>query len=256
MSTLSVQQLPRSTLQEHHSVTVFSFVENASHAIARKEPSSVHARIVVPLSGDLRLSLTGGELSEVREPFVVAAGANPAATEHTGYLECFEVILPPWGVRTLTGDRVLPADGILPLSDLSIGRTFEDHASAEEAARWLDRRLVNDPWVPDQEVQYAAYRLNRTRGQQSIRALATEVGWSERYFSQRFADAVGVGPKRYARLLRFDAAYSAIGFSSEPFAAIAAACGYADQAHMTREFAEFAHSSPTTVRSQAQEFMT
>jgi AraC-like DNA-binding protein len=56
--------------------------------------------------------------------------------------------------------------------------------------------------------------------------------WLQRWFKRE----VGVAPHRYLRLLRFQEALTEMQRDPSPLADQAAAHGYADQAHMTREF--------------------
>ncbi len=55
-------------------------------------------------------------------------------------------------------------------------------------------------------------------------------------------------PKRYARLIRFEKTHPLVMTTKESLSKIAIACGYADQAHMTREFTEMAGMPPGTAR--------
>jgi AraC-like DNA-binding protein len=59
-------------------------------------------------------------------------------------------------------------------------------------------------------------------------------------------DACGVTPKRLASVLRFERAVRlARSRTSRSWSQIAAECGYADHAHLTREFQRFAGESPS-----------
>ena len=60
----------------------------------------------------------------------------------------------------------------------------------------------------------------------------------------RFTSEYGVGPKTLARLVRFSRSVDAVR-TGTGLADIASSVGYADQAHMTREWAEFAGLPPT-----------
>ncbi|WP_249715084.1 helix-turn-helix domain-containing protein [Rhizomonospora bruguierae] len=76
-------------------------------------------------------------------------------------------------------------------------------------------------------------------------SLAREIGWSTRYLSRRFAE-IGLAPKVAGRVARFDRARRLMVArgGAYPLAALAADCGYADQAHLTREFGALAGAPP------------
>lgn len=92
--------------------------------------------------------------------------------------------------------------------------------------------------------------LVRHQGTGRISCLADHVLLSRRQLSALFTAEFGVGPKRFNRLLRFDRVKRMIGErilrrSEVDLAGIAALCGYADQAHLTREFTALAGTSPS-----------
>ena len=71
---------------------------------------------------------------------------------------------------------------------------------------------------------------------------------SRERFSKAFCREFGLTPKRFARVRRFARALRAR--RQEPSlegAALAAQCGYVDQAHMIHDFREFAGSPPTAL---------
>lgn len=73
-------------------------------------------------------------------------------------------------------------------------------------------------------------------------------GLSHRHFIARFREAAGVAPITWLRLRRFRRAAAALHGGHIPFAALAQASGYSDQAHFCREFVEFAGVSPSAYR--------
>lgn len=88
------------------------------------------------------------------------------------------------------------------------------------------------------------------RGRGTVRDLARHVLLSERQLRQRFGAEYGVGPKEAARLIRFNQATWRLAASvrhgrSLDLAGVAADSGFADQAHLTREFSGFLGVSPT-----------
>ena len=68
-----------------------------------------------------------------------------------------------------------------------------------------------------------------------VRALAVELGWSPRRLIDRFRDHLGLPPKAAARVIRFNRAVTALNSGTPDIAQVAAACGYADQAHLARD---------------------
>lgn len=80
-----------------------------------------------------------------------------------------------------------------------------------------------------------------------VGTLAQRLGISERQLQRRFRDAVGYGPKALQRILRFQRALVEIRRGREQsggLARVAAATGYADQAHLTRESRRLAGFGP------------
>jgi transcriptional regulator GlxA family with amidase domain len=122
--------------------------------------------------------------------------------------------------------------------------------------RLLTRRIdAGSPVRP--EVEWAWQRLLRAGGTVEVAALAAEVGWSARYLGKRFGVDIGLSPKAAARVMRFDRArrilQSRAGAGLDPgLAMLAVDCGYFDQAHLARDFGQFAGCSPS--RWLAEEF--
>lgn len=111
----------------------------------------------------------------------------------------------------------------------------------------LLRRLARSGPPARPDVQRAWALLRATGGRIRIDALADALGCSRRHLVNRFADDVGVSPKAAARLVRFEAARARLG--SVPLARLAAEHGFADQAHLAREFRALGGSPPSTFPS-------
>ncbi len=99
------------------------------------------------------------------------------------------------------------------------------------------------------EVTYAWQLLQRSRGRASITGIAEQVGLSQRHLSTLFRREVGHTPKAVAMLMRFEYATARMADDARrhgrvDLAGIAVAAGYADQAHLTREFVRYAGVSP------------
>lgn len=96
--------------------------------------------------------------------------------------------------------------------------------------------------------------LYRTQGQTRMSALATHCELSLRQFERRFQQRIGVSPKVFARLLRFEALLHAL--IQEPPLSLADAAshlGYQDQSHVIHEFNIWAGCTPTAFLAQAKQ---
>jgi AraC-like DNA-binding protein len=206
-------------------------------------------------------------------PFAIALGRKPrrgddygsftsglyaghVLIDSTGESACVQVNFTPLGawrffglpMRELAARMVTLAD----LADPEIGllaRRLEDMADWERRLDLVEGfildRLRRGPAV-DPAVASAYRELAFCHGDIRIAAIAARLGWSRKHLSQRFQDEVGLPPKAVARIFRFNRLLSLAAVDSgADWAGLAAECGYADQAHLTREFAEFAGTTPT-----------
>jgi AraC-like DNA-binding protein len=112
----------------------------------------------------------------------------------------------------------------------------------------IDWLLAHSPSAraPDPIVTAAATQLQRAGV--SVRAVASELGVSERSLRRRVCAAVGYGPKRLARVLRLQSALSAARLGDD-LGRVAFDAGYADQSHFTNECRALAGASPAALIS-------
>jgi AraC-like DNA-binding protein len=95
-------------------------------------------------------------------------------------------------------------------------------------------------------VPIALHLLGAPRTGVSVRDVAREVGICQRRFSQVFAAQVGLSPKLFSRILRFERARAmADQIKRLDWAQLASTCGYFDQSHLINDFQEFSGLSPT-----------
>ncbi|GMU79038.1 MAG: hypothetical protein AMXMBFR46_18310 [Acidimicrobiia bacterium] len=95
-----------------------------------------------------------------------------------------------------------------------------------------------------------AAALERWDGDTPVASLVEESSLSHRHFTAQFRDATGLSPKRYGRVRRFRRVLAAAHRDpGRSWAQLAAEGGYADQAHLTREFVEFAGTTPAAYRA-------
>jgi AraC-like DNA-binding protein len=172
----------------------------------------------------------------------------------------------------------LKPGGVFPLLGLPAGPLTNRHVNLEDAWGPAGRRLyaqLRDLKTADARfhlleatlltrlrdiprrnvpVRLAVDLMVRAHGSMRVRdvALATDV--SQRHLIQTFTETVGLRPKTFGRILRFQRAIAlAQGSSKIEWAQLATGCGYADQSHLISEFAEFAGVTPADYRLRQTE---
>ncbi|WP_420150409.1 DUF6597 domain-containing transcriptional factor [Spirosoma sp.] len=106
----------------------------------------------------------------------------------------------------------------------------------------------------DNVTHQALSRLIISQGSVSLKELQDELNVSERYLERKFKQGIGVSPKLFARICRFQASLQQLKTSNyDKLSDIAFENGYADQSHFIRVFKEFAGFSPYRYRKQANE---
>jgi AraC-like DNA-binding protein len=110
---------------------------------------------------------------------------------------------------------------------------------------------------PPPDVDWAWRRLAASRGRLRIADLATELGCSRKHLAARFREHVGLPPKLVARMLRFRHASDRLlgATTSSSLSELATTCGYYDQAHLDRDFRDFAQTTPTAYVAERVTFV-
>lgn len=183
---------------------------------------------------------------------------GPALIIHNGIQEGVGIELTPLGSRALFG---MPASELwntsVEFTEVagSIGRQLweelHEHSSWPErfaaCDRMLTRLLVPERTVAP-ELAWAWRAVVDSDGAVAVGRLAERIGWSRQHLTRRFGGEFGLSPKLAARIARFERAKRMLSHTPSfvSLAQVAAVCGYYDQPHLNRDFAELAGCSPTT----------
>src|SRR5690242_11989547 len=93
----------------------------------------------------------------------------------------------------------------------------------------------------------AAY-VSHWRGRVAVERMAEAAGVSRQHLTRVFRSRLGLTPKQYCRLTRFQAALACTSYGEEVnWAQAAAQWGYADQSHMIAEFRQFSSLTPESL---------
>ena len=236
----------------------WGYAENTSGPTRQREPPGAGVVLIFGLGPELRVV---DPARPAKPPahfgsFVGGPDDRCAVVEHDGEMRGVQVDLTPLAARMIfrvpmheLARRVVALEDVLGLQ----GRRLEDQLF--DAPTWerrfelieaaLAKRLdAAEPPPPD--VDWAWRRLRSAHGRIRIEALAAELGCSRKHLAARFREHVGLPPKLCARVLRFGQAVDVLLESPHlSLAEVAAVAGYYDQAHMDRDFREFALTTPS-----------
>lgn len=142
-------------------------------------------------------------------------------------------------------------DGTRPLEDVAgssaARRLFERLAESHNAEEMAG---VMDGWLRPQDPPDIGARVlwQLESAEDSLDQTIAQSGLSMRHFRRLCLERAGVSPKYLSRILRFRRAVQKMsamrGLGQPGWADFAVACGYYDQAHLIRDFQEFAGCTP------------
>jgi AraC-like DNA-binding protein len=190
-----------------------------------------------------------------RQPVVLLAGQmlGPLLIRPTGAVDLVGVRFHPWGARRLGDvsaqdlvDRILPDDALSGIGGLR--EALAAASNLEHRLRVLEeqlgRRLRGAADSPPRPVRAL------TSGFGSVALVARQAGISMRHLERLSRDWVGLPPGQLVRLLRFQRAVRGLSLGPAlPLARLALETGYADQAHLTREFRRYSGMTPSHFRA-------
>ena len=177
----------------------------------------------------------------------------------SGY-NVFSICFKPWGVRCFTRFPLSEATNQnLDLHYVFGNRVANMEERLSECSSPYERRHIVEAFLcselrecrKDQLIVGAVEGIVGTRGGLQVQKMAEQYRLSRKQFARRFQETVGIPPKLFSRIVRFQ---HTLQLLSDPVRNIEVACesGYFDQAHFTKEFRELAGVSPGKFLSTIQ----
>jgi AraC-like DNA-binding protein len=239
----------------------YGYEEWSPRPLARSEFANASVVMILEFGPPLRVS-NGEHASSHAGGFLAGLHDGPTRTEHRGYQAGVQLNLAPLAARLLLGvplaeiaHRIVAATDVFPRAQRAlVGRlgeldSWEARLDAVEAL--IATAAESEPPAGFRELAFAIEQIERNAGRIQIRALARELGWSERRLQRTFAEQIGVSPKLFARLVRFDALVARVRREShESWATATHALGYFDQSHLVRDVRQFTGVTPSAAKSQ------
>ena len=202
----------------------------------------------------------------VRAVALVGSRTSPSAELIlSGDVDAFTIVFLPGALSILFGmPAVELTNGDFNGQEVLGQRIKELYARLGEVSSFHDRVQVANGFLtairPATDSVSAIFRtariMIRHNGSVRISEIAHQSGLGLRQFERRFNREIGVSPKLYARIIRFEAALQRRAVSpTTPWTRIAHDLGYHDQMHMVHDFTRLAGDSPDAISRDLDMFV-
>jgi AraC-like DNA-binding protein len=240
----------------------YAHVPSAAHARERILPTG-SAQIILNLARDFLLDCPEGEPARrMASSSVVGARSVYEIVDTSDMADLIGMVVAPGALGHLVAEaadlfsnRGVALDAVWGGCALSLRERLLAVAAPEQRLQCLEDflrarllvRLGEPALLRERAVRFALEEFARAPLAGSVRAVARSIGWSERRFSQVFREDVGLTPKVWCRVQRFQRAVGQLHAGRDvAWAELALDCGFYDQSHFANEFRAFSGIDATT----------
>ena len=257
-----LERTPSPPLRRFVRLLWYARVPQASHSRERVLPSGA-SQIIVNLAREYLLDCPEGQLPRRGAPSsIVGARSVYEIVDTSDMADLIGIVVVPGMLPHLVRDAAdLFSNRGVDLTEVwgSPAATLRDSlrelAVPEDRLRWFEAFLteklsgnaaeVRSP--RECAVRYALASFARAPRIRSVSEITRSLGWSERRFSQVFREEVGLTPKVWCRVRRFQRVVHELHAGYDiAWADLALDCGYYDQSHFANEFRAFSGVDATT----------
>ncbi len=182
-----------------------------------------------------------------------------------GKVDAFTIVFLPGAFSTLFGVPAVELTNRDFDGEEVLGRRINElYARLGEVSAFHERVHIADSFLtlmrPDgvsvSAIIRTAQAMIRNNGSVRVSELAHETGLGLRQFERRFGREIGISPKLYARIIRFEAALQRRAIApTARWTDIAHDLGYHDQMHMVHDFTRLSGDSPDAIARQLDMFV-
>ncbi|MCG8372403.1 MAG: helix-turn-helix transcriptional regulator [Balneolales bacterium] len=180
---------------------------------------------------------------------------NHFMLENTGVSGMIGIKFKPFGITKLFGVNMLSlTDTVIPLNEI-LEQPFEEISESMDSENPYSGKIdsLNEFFsqVPvyetanDQLIELAIRTIFRKHGLITVSELNEIAGTSERKLERLFNKYIGLSPKFYTRIIRFNYIYSLVQKEKMSWSRLAQMSGFYDQSHFISNFQEFTGEDPS-----------
>lgn len=191
---------------------------------------------------------------------VGAHSFHRASIRFCGQIESFAVFFQPFGLWQLfglpnseLGNQAYAGSDVLGIGVDRVWIQMAEAPSFERRVEVVERFLLKktETAVHQTPVMSAAAYIFQRRGMNRIATVVNRSSYGVRQFERKFKAEVGIGPKLFARISRFQTALDAkLHMPDRSWLEIAHEFGYHDQMHMIHDFHGLGGDSPNGLMAQ------
>jgi AraC-like DNA-binding protein len=253
VALLYLERIPAAPLNQHIRVLWYAQAGGTAHHRERVLPSGC-VQIILNLARDFLLDCPEGRSDCRMAPgLVVGARSVYEIVDSSDMADLIGIVFAPGGFTPFAADacdlfsnRSVALEGIWGSEAESLRTRLREITVPQHRLacmeRFLTARFERRIGMRDRspQVNFALRYFAHNPTIASVRETAKQIGWSERRFSQVFREEVGLTPKVWCRVQRFQRVVRQLHAGAEVrWAELALECGYYDQSHFANEFRAF-----------------
>lgn len=238
--------------------SLWTIAATAESALTRKArmPADSRATLMLNFTGESRLLADRGETHHIDTgATLLGAHSQSYVLEHDGDTDLIAIQFRPGGLAPFVGSDAGELTGqAIPLnllwgsaSNIMCEQIYEANGAVEKVALYQEALIGHFAEVQYQSlILQSLEEIDSTPRRISIERLAAQANLSQKQFERVFEHLVGMMPKRYVRLARFQKLVSWLNRHAGVvnWANLAARFGYYDHSHMVKDFQAFAGTTP------------
>ena len=255
-----LEHIPAPPLNRYIRTLWYARAPQPAHRRERILPTGC-TQVILNLARDFLLDCPEGQPDRRSAPMlIVGARTIYEIVDTSDMVDLIGMVFAPGGFPFFAGDAAdLFSNRSVSLEDVWAARArglrdrLRELEAPQERLRCLEAFLAafciagRNGHVAMPAIEFALRSFGQAVCMSSVREVARAVGWSERRFSQVFREQVGLTPKVWCRVQRFQRAVRQLHAGVEvPWPELALECGYYDQSHFANEFRAFSGIDATT----------
>ena len=173
----------------------------------------------------------------------------------------FQVVFQPGGLFRMTGipnheltNQYFDAESVFGKEIILVNQRLNSTANFEEMKQIIEGFLIglaSKSKYQSHPIDTVGILMLGEKNNYSLDWLAKESCLSNKQFERNFNERIGINPKYFARIIRFDRAFRfKNAFPNKDWLSIALECGYYDYQHLVRDYKEFTGMTPANFYMQ------